>query len=152
VKNTVTIQTGDPRSPGAIKLLKASHALMQSLFEPEANHYLSIDDLCQPNIMFITAELDGDTAGCAALSIKSGYGEIKSMFVDPGARGAKIGVKLLDELEAKARANNLPLMRLETGDKLVAAHKLYSAQGYKVRGPFGDYPDEPTSLFMEKRL
>jgi putative acetyltransferase len=152
MSRTVTIQPGDPRSPGATALLKASHALMQSLFSAEANHYLSIDDLCQSDILFFTADLDGETAGCAALALRSGYGEVKSMFVDPGARGAKIGSKLLDRLESEAIAKSLPVLRLETGEKLVAAHKLYTAQGFKTRGPFGDYPDEPTSLYMEKWL
>lgn len=148
----VTIQPADPRSPGATALLEASHALMQSLFPAEANHYLSIDALCQPDILFFTADLDGVTAGCGALALKLDYGEIKSMYVDPGARGAKIGSKLLDRLETEARLKTLPLLRLETGDTLIAAHKLYAAHGFVSRGPFGDYPDDPTSAYMEKRL
>jgi len=148
----VSINPGDPRDPAATDLLQASHALMQSLFPPEANHFLSIDALCDPSILFFIAELKGAAAGCAALVLKDGYGEVKSMFVDPAKRGARIGTKLLDRLEAEARARGLTLLRLETGDKLVAAHRLYVAQGFKNRAPFGDYPDEPTSIYMEKAL
>ena len=150
--DAVIIEPGDPRHPEATALLQASHALMQSLFPPEANHYLSIDALCQPSILFFVARLNGVAAGCAALSIKDGYGEVKSMFVDPAQRGAKIGSKLLARLETEARARQLPLLRLETGDKLTAAHRLYAASGFTLRGPFGDYPDEPTSIYMEKAL
>jgi len=148
----VIITAGDPHAPGAAALLQASHALMQALFPAESNHYLSIDALTDPDILFFIAELDGITAGCAALALKDGYGEVKSMFVDPAKRGAKIGTKLLDHLEAEARARALPSLRLETGDKLTAAHKLYAAQGFALRGPFGDYGDDPLSLFMEKQL
>jgi putative acetyltransferase len=149
---SVRIRAGDPRHPEATVLLQASHALMQSLFPAEANHYLEIDQLCAPEIRFFVAELDGTIAGCGALAIRDGYGEVKSMFVDPARRGAKLGVHLLNRIEAEARTLGLPLLRLETGDSLVAAHKLYQAHGFALRGPFGDYPDAPTSLFMEKVL
>lgn len=152
MKRTLTIRLGDPRSQGATALLEASHALMQALFPVEENHYLSIDALCQPDILFFEAELDGVSAGCAALALREGYGEVKSMFVDPASRGAKIGVKLLARLEEEAIKRKLPVLRLETGDKLPAAHRLYASQGYLDRGPFGGYVDQPTSLFMEKRL
>lgn len=148
----VIIRTEDPRHPEATALLQASHALMQSLFPPEANHYLEIDELCTPDIHFFVAELNGRIAGCGALAVRDGYGEVKSMFVDPASRGAKLGKRLLDRIEDAARSLGLPLLRLETGDSLVAAHRLYHAHGFVNRGPFGDYPDEPTSLFMEKAL
>ena len=55
-------------------------------------------------------------------------------------------------LEAEARAQGLPLMRLETGDDLYPAHRLYERHGFLRCGPFGDYVDGPHSVFMEKRL
>ena len=154
--STITVAPGDPRDPEATALLQASHALMQSLFPAEANHYLSIDALCVPAISFYVARRGDRTLGCAALALKEDaegrYGELKSMFVAPEARGAGAGRALLDRVEAKARERSLPLLRLETGSKLHAAHRLYAAQGFAERGPFGDYPDSPHSLFMEKRL
>jgi putative acetyltransferase len=152
MSRTVTIRIGDPRHPEATALLKASHALMQALFPADANHYLSIDALCAPEIRFFVAELDDIAAGCGALAIRQDYGEVKSMFVDPAKRGAKIGKKLLDRIEQEAQSLNLRFLRLETGDSLTASHKLYAAQGFELRGPFGDYPDEPTSLYMEKQI
>lgn len=84
----IDVTQGDPRDPGATALLRASHALMQSLFPTEDNHYLSIDALCAPDIRFFTARRDGATVGCGALALRPGYGELKSMFVDPAARGS----------------------------------------------------------------
>ena len=61
-------------------------------------------------------------------------------------------VRLLDRLEVEARARDLPMLMLETGNVLHAAHRLYARAGFAERGPFGDYPAANSSLFMEKRL
>jgi len=149
---SVSIDIGDPHHAEATALLRASHALMESLFPSQANHYLSIDALVAPDIRFYTATINGAIKGCAALAFKPNYGEVKSMFVDPGARGHKLGAKLLNRIEDDARAADLSILRLETGDALHAAHKLYEHMGFTYRGPFGDYPDGPHNLFMEKAL
>jgi len=148
----VIIRTGDPHAPDATALLRASHALMEASFPAESNHFLSIDALCGADVLFYVAEIDGVAAGCAALALKPGYGEVKSMFVDPAKRGARIGVRLLDRLEAEARARALPVLRLETGDTLIAAQKLYQQHGFAICPPFGEYRQDPRSLFMEKAL
>ena len=143
------VERGDPWAAKA--LLEASHALMESLFPPEDNHYLSIDALCVPDIAFYLAKTP-DVIGCAALKTKDGYGEIKSLYVDEAARGTGAADALMDALEAEARAQGLPVIKLETGNLLHAAHKLYARHGYTSCGPFGDYFDSPSSLFMEKTL
>jgi putative acetyltransferase len=38
----IVIERSDPKEPQATALLQASHALMQSLFPPEDNSFLSI--------------------------------------------------------------------------------------------------------------
>jgi putative acetyltransferase len=149
---TVTIRKGDPRSPEATNLLQASHAYLASLYPPEHNHYLSIDGLCVPEITFLIAEVGGRATGCAALKSFADYGEVKSMFVAPSARGNGTGAALMSGLQAEARALGLPVLRLETGDDLYPAHRLYQRHGFVICGPFGDYPEGPHSVFMEKRL
>jgi len=142
-----------PTSPrDATHLLEAHHALMRSLFPSEANHYLELDALMQPDIRFFGASQDGELVGCGALALTTGYGEIKSMHVAETARGRGVAAAILKRLISEAKRENLPLVRLETGDKLHAAHRLYERHGFILRGPFGDYPDLPESLFMEKRL
>ncbi len=147
---TITVAPGDPFE--AADLLTASHALMQSLFPSESNHYLPIEALTASNIRFLIARDNGPPLGCVALAIKDGYGELKSMFVDPKARGRGIAEALIVQLEAIARGEGLAILRLETGHLLDAAHRLYERHGFTRRGPFGDYPDDPLSVFMEKPL
>lgn len=148
----LTVKPGDPRDPQTTALLKASHALMQQLYPAESSHYLSIDELCVPEITFLVAHLGDQTLGTAALANKGDYGEIKSMFVAPNARGTGTGTALITELESQARTQNLTILRLETGPDLDAAHRLYERAGFVLRGPFGDYREDPHSLFMEKHL
>lgn len=148
----LTVQTGDPRDPAVVKLLEQSHALMNELFPADGCHYLEIDDLCVPEITMLTIK-DGDTIiGCGALSNKTTYGELKSMFVDPAARGKGAADRLITELTALAKSQNLPNLRLETGEALAAAIKLYEKHGFTRRGPFGDYTEHPDSTFMERPL
>lgn len=149
---TVTTRRASPHEPGATALLQASHAYLQSLYPPEDNYFLSIDALAAPEITFIVAELNGDTIGCAALANKTTYGEVKSMFTTPAARGTGTGAALMTALETAARAQNLTLMKLETGDDLYPAHRLYARHGFTTCGPFGDYPESLHSVFMEKQL
>lgn len=148
----IIVEPGDPHAPGATALLRQSHALMQSLFPPEDNFYLDIDDLVAPHIRFFIAR-EGDTIlGTGALALKQTYGEIKSMFVAESARGRGVADALMRQIEDEARAAKLPILKLETGNVLHAAHKLYHRHGFTDCGPFGDYLAAKSSIFMEKPL
>jgi putative acetyltransferase len=96
------VERGDPRHPEATALLQQSHAIMRELFEPEENYFLDIDELCVPDISFFVAREGDITYGTAALATKDGYGEVKSMFVDPNKRGAGIADALIDTLVREA--------------------------------------------------
>ncbi|SHI47699.1 putative acetyltransferase [Shimia gijangensis] len=148
----ITITPGDPRDPQATALLEQSHALMQSLFDPEDNHFLEIGALCVPSIQFFVAREDDVTLGCAAIANKGNYGEIKSLFVSPTARGKGISHLLMQALDTAARTQGLLALKLETGDKLTEAHSLYRAHGFEDCEPFGDYEANKSSIFMTKSL
>ncbi|EPX79574.1 GNAT family N-acetyltransferase [Salipiger mucosus] len=139
-----------PRDPHATALLRASHALMESLFPPEENHFLDIDALCDPSVTLYGAREDDVLLGCAALARAEGYAEVKSMYVAPEARGIGVARRLLMHLERVAAEDGIPLLRLETGDRLGAAVSLYEREGFLRRGPFGNYQANGSSLFYEK--
>jgi putative acetyltransferase len=148
----IRVRPGDPRSAEGTALLTASQAYLASLYPAEDNHYLSIDELCAPHIRFFIAEAATGPVGCVALAVMGDYAEVKSMFTDPAARGAGVGAALMAALDAAARAEGLAWLRLETGDDLYPAHRLYERHGFTRCGPFGDYAEGPHSVFMEKRL
>ncbi len=149
---TILVEPGDPREAKTTALLQASYALMQSLFPVEENHYLSIDALCSSEIHFFIARERQDILGTGALAEHKDYGEIKAMFVAPTARGRGVGDAILRKIEDYAKLLGLPKLRLETSTGLDAAHRLYLRHGFQVRGPFGRYEANTTSLFMEKTL
>jgi putative acetyltransferase len=149
----VLIQTDDPTSPAARELIERLDIFMSSLYPAESNHLLSVEALRQPNVTFLTAGVDGEVAGCGAFVNQGGeYAEIKRMFVLPEFRGLKLGRRILEELENLARASGLALARLETGIHQPEALLLFERAGYQRRGPFGDYSEDPLSIFMEKKL
>ncbi len=148
----IQIEQADPRAPGATALLHASHTLMDSLFAAGECHYLDIEDLCQPHIQFFVAKHAGNDIACIALADKGSYGEIKSLFVAPEARGLGTAEQLIQKVEAAAKAKSLGTLKLETGDALEAACRLYQRLGYAICGPFGDYVESPASVFMTKDL
>lgn len=148
----IFVERNSPKHPQATALLKQSHALMEALFPPEDNFFLDIDELCVDSIRFFTAR-EGDTIlGTGALAIKDGYGEVKSMFTDEAARGKGVASAILRQIEDEARAQGLTALKLETGNLLHAAHRVYERHGFTRCGPFGDYPDAASSIFMEKAL
>jgi putative acetyltransferase len=79
-----------------------------------------------------------------------GEAELKRMFVVPGARGLKIGSRLLQALEAAGKAEEVRVIRLETGVRQPESLALYRRHGYTERGPFGGYRRDPLSTFFEK--
>lgn len=148
----IPIRRADPRSPEGRALIAASQAYLASLYPPEHNHYLSVEELAAPHIAFWIAGAAGEALGCVALARMQDYGEVKSLWVEPAARGRGLGEALMATLETEARAQGLPWLRLETGDTLEAAHRLYARCGFAICGPFGAYREGPHSVFMEKRL
>ncbi|MEM9715394.1 MAG: GNAT family N-acetyltransferase [Pseudomonadota bacterium] len=148
----IYIAPGDPSDPGAATLLRASHALMEELFEPESNNFLDFEALKASHIRFFTATDGKVTYGTGALAEYDDYAEVKSMFVAETARGKGIASMILNRLEMEARVLGKPWLKLESGDKLMAALKLYERHGFSYCGVFGDYVQTHESIYMEKRL
>ncbi len=148
----ISVVCSDPRDPVATALLRQSHAMLARRYPSEANHHLSIDGLCGPDITFLTANRGQSTIGVGALADRGTYGEVKSVFVCPDARNAGAGAAILDAIETEARSRSLSCLRLETGAGLDPAIRLYRRAGFSVRGPFGGYRDDPLNVFMEKPL
>ncbi|MWD28214.1 GNAT family N-acetyltransferase [Aquicoccus sp. SCR17] len=148
----VIVEPGDPREAEARALLAQSHRLMQSLYPADQNHFLPVEALAAEGVQFYVAREYDTTLGCAALAVKDGYGEVKSLFTAPFARGKGVAKKLMARLELEARTLGLPVLRLETGPKQPEALALYEGLGFGRRGPFGDYTESPGSVFYEKSL
>jgi putative acetyltransferase len=149
---TPVIRLENPDQPDVRSLLNASDIYQAGLYPAESNHMLDLASLLGPAVSFYVARVDGEARGTGAILRHNGYAEIKRMFVDPKARGLKLGSRLLAALEADARIVGLLCLRLETGVKQPEAIALYRKAGYREIAPFGAYRADPNSLFMEKTL
>ena len=156
---TLAIRPTPPDHPQVLALIAELDAYLGSIYPPEDVYIVDLDGLRLPSVTFLGA-WDGDTlVGCGAVRVMPAedatdgqpYGEIKRMFLLPAQRGARLGVRILAALEAVLHAERIDRALMETGEKLVAAVRMYRANGYVERGPYGEYPDNGSSLFLEKR-
>ena len=151
--STIAIRKTDPTAPDVRALVAELDAYSQSLYPPESNHLDPVEELAKEHVYFVGAYDDDTLIGCGAVKIMpGGYGEIKRMYVRPEARGKGIGGQILMALELFLEEREIGLARLETGVANPEALSLYAKLGYVRTAPFGDYPDDPLSVFMEKRL
>ncbi len=147
------VERADPAAAEARALIAELDEYSQALYPPESNHLVPAEELRRPNIVFLIARLGGEAVGCGALVDHAGaYGELKRIYVRPACRRAGVGRAILVELFAQARSGGLRVLRLETGNAQPEALALYERFGFRRRGPFGAYRDDPLSLFMELEL
>lgn len=142
-----------PDQPAVIQLIAELDAYQSELYPPESHHTVDIATLAQPNVLFAVArDAAGVARGCGAIVIGAECGELKRMYVHPRLRGQGVGRALIEFLEAAAPQRGCTLIRLETGPYQPEALALYERMGYTRRGPFGQYTDDPLSVFMQKRI
>lgn len=150
----ITIERTDPRLPEVRRLIEELDRLMDALYPAESNYLVDVEAMAGPDVVFLAARVDGETLGCGAIMVRdAGYAEVKRIYVSPRARRHGLARRLLADLESEARDRGLGLLRLETGRRQPEALALFAAAGFRPCGAFGGYPpDDPYSLFLEKRL
>lgn len=150
----VTIVEERPDSDAAVQLITELDAYLTAHPYPqESRHAFSIDKLVSEGVAFFVARYDGEPAGCGGLKLfGTDYGEIKRMYVRPVYRGLGLGKAMLDRLAEYARDRQLSLLSLETGIFQTEAIGLYEGSGFQRRRPFGEYREDPMSVYFEKSV
>lgn len=152
LRMVLTISRESPDTQVAKQLLKELDDHLTRLYPPASNHLLSTSQLLEPNVIFVVARIDGLAIGCGAVLLKTGYGEIKRVFVKPDRRGTGIGAQIVQQLCSISSEHGLGIVRLETGTSQPEAMRLYELAGFRRTGPFGDYSDDILSVFYEREL
>lgn len=148
-----SIKLEKPDQPDVRDLIAELDRYLLALYPADSNHLLDIATLSQPNVLFAVArDADGAAVGCGAVVLKKHFGEIKRMFVRPQCRGGGIAKKLLALLEDAAIERGCTLFMLEAGVSQPEALNFYARAGYAHRAPFGDYKEDPLSVFMYKQV
>ena len=137
--------------PDVIALIDALDAYQKPLYPLESFHGVDIEALCRPNALFAVArDPQGHALGCCAMVLEADYAELKRLYVSPLSRRQGIGLALIDFLERIAAGHGRRRYRLETGVLQPEALALYARAGYVPCAPFGDYVEDPHSLFYAK--
>jgi GNAT superfamily N-acetyltransferase len=150
----ITVVEATPDSPDAMQLISELDAHLNAIpYPPESRHALSIEKLLREGVAFFVARYAGEPAGCGGVKLfGTEYGEVKRMYVRPAHRGLGLGKAILDRLAEHARERQVSVLRLETGIYQTEAIGLYERYGFRRRLPFGEYVDDPLSVYMEKSL
>ncbi len=147
------IQLEAPNQPEVVELIDALDAYQKPLYPPESHHGIDMAALSQPHVVFAVArDASGKAVACGALVLGPEFGELKRMYVMPELRGQGIAKALLGRLETEARSRDCRWLTLETGISQPEALALYARAGFEHCGPFGDYAEDPLSVFMRKAL
>jgi putative acetyltransferase len=142
-----------PSQPDVLQLIDDLDAYQKPLYPPESHHGIDLAALSRPDVVFAVARDSGGRAmACGAVVVSPRYGELKRMYTRPECRGQGIAKALLGFLEAQAIARGVTAFKLETGFRQPEAIGLYGRCGYAVGGPFGDYAEDPNSVFMHKSV
>lgn len=147
----ITIQPARPDAPEAVALINELEATLAPLYPGASMHGYSVEKLIAQKVAFFILRVDGQPAGCGGVQFYGkDYGEVKRIFVRPQFRGRGLSKRMMAFLEEYTRAAGIPLLRLETGIYQPEAIGLYERLGYRRIGPFGEYQDDPLSLYFEK--
>jgi len=147
--NVLRILPADLDDVRVLMLLESHVRVARAQTAPGSAHALDLSGLKAPGISVWVACVSGDVVG--ALKRLSGVeGEVKSMFTAPSARKQGVARVMLAHIIATARGESLARLSLETGSwpYFEPARALYAAFGFSECGPFGDYREDPNSVFM----
>ena len=151
----IAIETDDVTSEEIAAILSVHLDLMRSSSPACSVHALDLDKLRQPDITFWAAWIDGRRVGCVAMKeIDPTHGEIKSMRTSEAHRRRGVAARILEHIIGQARHTGIATLYLETGSmqEFAAARGLYERYGFEYCEPFGDYVEDPNSVFMRRSL
>lgn len=150
------IQEDNLRGPAIAALLEEHLTHMHAITPPGSVHALDLDALRRdPEITFFSLRENAVLLGCGALKqLNALTGEIKSMRTAEPHRRRGVAAKILEHLILVASHRGLQTLFLETGSmpEFAAARSLYERHGFKYCPPFGDYSEDPNSVFMRLEL
>ena len=140
-------------SAEAVELIgELDEHLLGHPYPPQSRHAFSVEKLLREQVVFFVTWYEGRLAGCGGIKMFGDYGEVKRMFVRPEFRGKGLGKLMVRNLMLYALRNGVNVLRLETGIYEVEAIGLYERCGFVRRAPFGEYVEDPMSIYFEKKV
>jgi putative acetyltransferase len=155
--DTVRIEPALTATAEVRSLVDELESLLSLEYPPEQRHGLSLDAIFQPHMRFFLARLRGTAVGCGGVALSPDFAEVKRMYVRDVARGKGVADAILARIEQEVRDADLSVLRLETGERQVAAMRFYARTGFRRCQAFGAYTlmspqSVATSMFFEKHI
>ncbi|WP_224095697.1 GNAT family N-acetyltransferase [Nostoc sp. MS1] len=128
---------------------------MYEITPPQSVYALDLEALRSSDITFFSAWEAEELLGCGALKqLDWRTGEIKSMRTAKAHRRRGIASKILEHIIKESQRRGYEYLNLQTGflPAFAPAQALYTKYGFQYRGSFGDYNNDPNSVFMTKKL
>jgi len=147
------IRAGDLDAPEVQELLAEHLRDMYAISPPESVHALPLDGLRAPGITFWTVWSQGQLVGCGALKeLGPREGEVKSMRTARTHRRSGVGKAMLEHILQEASRRAYHRLSLETGSQpeFEPARQLYEHYGFTYCPPFGEYRNDPNSVFLTR--
>jgi putative acetyltransferase len=157
MNNLVQIEATPAATEEVRSLVDELETLLSLEYPPEQRHGLALDAIFQPHVRFFLARLRGSAVGCGGVALFSDFAEVKRMYVREVARGKGVADAILARIEQEAGDAGLSVLRLETGERQLAAMRFYARAGFRRCQAFGAYTlmspqSVATSVFFEKRI
>jgi putative acetyltransferase len=122
----ISIAIETPLQDDVRVLVAELNATLLELTPPEFVSHLTVEQMAPPDTTVFIARDGGAAVACGALKRHDGgIGEVKRIYTRPSHRGRRIGVLIVERIEALARAEGLKRLVLETGDRHPAAWTVY---------------------------
>lgn len=150
-----SIRRDDLTGPAIRALLEEHLRSMYALSPPESVHAFDVANLRKPDVTFWSVWSGIELVGCGALrELDPRHGEIKSMRTVMAHRRKGVAREVVAHIIEEARRRSYERLSLETGSMKAfeAAQRLYASFGFVRCPPFGDYREDPNSVFMTQAL
>ena len=155
INDVVRIQEGCLEHPAVIALVRQHLASAAEHSPPESVHALGFERLRPPGLRFYTAWQGEELAAMGAVKrLAADHAELKSMRTADAFQRRGIAGMLLRHLLQVAADMGCTRVSLETGSMgaFAPARALYARFGFIACAPFGDYREDPYSVYMTRML
>lgn len=144
-------------APALAAIIAAAFAQYRGKLVPESSAFRETPEAVARQLAdgsgAIVAERNGEMIGCVMTEILDGDLYFGRLAVLPAARGTGLARRLIEAVEADARARGLPGVRLGVRIVLTGNQKLFNSMGYReISREAHPGFDHPTSINMRKAL
>ncbi|MDE0864084.1 MAG: GNAT family N-acetyltransferase [Rubripirellula sp.] len=141
------------QSDTAIELISELESELRRDYPPHYIHDFDLAAFDASQGIFMISYCGDVPMGCLALRpLEKSTAELKRMFVRPSYRGQGAARIMLVQMEQLATDQGFTQIVLETGNRQLAAIRLYRSSGYAPIEPYSEQTDGPASVCFRKAL